>query len=186
MWSWFLGWCGMRSGIFDLRRNLFSGLFYISDGSRAKALDYHDKIFQKMKIIQAMTTLIDPGCSVWDEYGIQRSGRHFFTTWWIDMKVNKHNIELQCHWSTERANGVRFVQWSMIHNYSEVRNMQQALICPSKACWRGPVFWTQSSQTQQTMGSGIILETRWGGGVFPFLLEGILPIFWGGIVQNHL
>ncbi len=54
--------------------------FHRSDGSRAKALDYQDNIFQKMEIIQATTTLIDPGCSFWDEYSIQRSGRHFFTT----------------------------------------------------------------------------------------------------------
>jgi hypothetical protein len=44
------------------------------NGSRAKALDYQDNIFCKLEIIQATTTLIDPGCSVWDEYSIQRSG----------------------------------------------------------------------------------------------------------------
>lgn len=104
------------------------------DGSRAKASDYQDNIFRKLEIIQATTTLIDPGCSVWDEYGIQRSGRRFFTTRCTNMKVDKHDIELQCRWSTDRANGVRTVQRSMIHNYSEVRNMKQALIRPSKAC----------------------------------------------------
>ena len=104
------------------------------DGSRAKASDYQDNIFRKLAIIQATTTLIDPGCSVWDEYGIQRSGRRFFTTRCTNMKVDKHDIELQCRWSTDRANGVRTVQRSMIHNYSEVRNMKQALIRPSKAC----------------------------------------------------
>jgi hypothetical protein len=103
-------------------------------GSRAKASDYQDNIFWKLKIIRATTALIDPGCSIWDEYGIQRSGRRFFTTRCTNMKVDKHDIELQCRWSTDRANGVRTVQRSMIHNYSEVRNMQQALICPSKAC----------------------------------------------------
>lgn len=104
------------------------------DGSRAKASDYQDNIFRKLEIIQATTTLIDPGCSIWDEYGIQRSGRRFFTTRCTNMKVAKHDIELQCRWSTDRANGVRTVQRSMIHNYSEVRNMKQALIRPSKAC----------------------------------------------------
>jgi hypothetical protein len=104
------------------------------DGSRAKASDYQDNIFCKLEIIQATTTLIDPGCSVWDEYGIQRSGRRFFTTRCTNMKVDKHDIELQCQWSTNRANGVRMVQRSMIHNYSEVRNMKQALIRLSKAC----------------------------------------------------
>jgi hypothetical protein len=77
------------------------------DGTRAKASDYQDNIFRKLEIIQATTTLIDPRCSVWDEYGIQRSGRHFFTTTCTNMKVDKHNIELKCRWSTDRANGVR-------------------------------------------------------------------------------
>jgi len=104
------------------------------DGSRAKASDYQDNIFRKLEIIQATTNLIDPGCSIWDEYGIQRSGRRFFTTRCTNMKVDKHDIELQCCWSTDRANGVRTIQRSMIYNYSEVRNMQQALIRPSKAC----------------------------------------------------
>ena len=108
--------------------------FRRADGSRAKASDYQENIFCKLEIIQATTTLIDPGCSIWDEYGIQRSGRRFFTTRCTNMKVDKHDIELQCRWSTDRVNGVRTVQQSMIHNYSEVRNMVQALIRPSKAC----------------------------------------------------
>jgi hypothetical protein len=108
--------------------------FRRGDGSRAKASDYQDNIFRKLEIIQATTNLIDPGCSVWDEYGIQRSGRRFFTTRCTNRRVDKHDIELQCRWSTDRANGVRTVQRSMIHNNSEVRNMKQALIRPSKTC----------------------------------------------------
>jgi hypothetical protein len=72
------------------------------DGSRAKVLDYQDNICQKLEIIQATTTLIDPGCSVWDEYGIQMSGRRFFTTRCTNMKVDKHNIKLQCRCSTDK------------------------------------------------------------------------------------
>ena len=81
-----------------------------TDGSRAKASDYQENIFHKLDIIQATTTLIDPGCSIWDEYGIQRSGRRFFTTRYTNMKVDKHDIKLQCCWSTDRANGVRTIQ----------------------------------------------------------------------------
>ena len=104
------------------------------DGSRAKASGYQDNIFQKLEIIQATTSLIDPGCSIWDEYSVKQSGRRFFTTRCSNMKVDKQEIEIQCRWSTDRANRVRTVQRSMIHNYSEVRNMKQALIRPSKAC----------------------------------------------------
>jgi hypothetical protein len=104
------------------------------NGSKAKASDYQDNIFQKLEIIQAMTTLIDPGCSIWDEFGIQRSGQHFFTTWCTFMKVDEHDNKPQCCWSTNRANRVRTVHQLMIHNYLEVCNMQQALIHLSKAC----------------------------------------------------
>jgi hypothetical protein len=125
-----------QRSIWQLARDGFEDgwAFKRMDGSRAKASDYQDNIFQKLEIIQSTTTLIDPGCSVWDEYGIQRSGRCFFTTRCTNMKVEKNDIELQCRWSTDRANGVRIVKRSMIHNYSEVRNMKQALIHPSKAC----------------------------------------------------
>ncbi len=41
--------------------------FRRADGLRAKASDYQDNIFQKLEIIQATTTLIDLGCSIWDE-----------------------------------------------------------------------------------------------------------------------
>jgi hypothetical protein len=104
------------------------------DGRRAKAADYQANIFRKLEVIQSTTDLIDADCKVWEDYGIQRSGRRFFTTRCTNMKVSKHDIELQCRWSTDRANGVRTVQRSMIHNYSEVRNMKESLIRPSKAC----------------------------------------------------
>jgi hypothetical protein len=90
------------------------------DGSRAKASDYQDNIFCKLEIIQARTSLIDLRCSIWDEYGIQRLGRRFFTTRCTNMIVDKHDIELQCCWSIDRANVVRTIQQSMNHNYSEV------------------------------------------------------------------
>ena len=72
------------------------------------------------------------------------------------MKVDKHDIELQCRWSTDRANGVRTVQRSMIHNYSEVRNMKQALIRPSKACWGTPPLFSLSVQAGGRQAAGIL------------------------------
>jgi hypothetical protein len=59
------------------------------DRSRAKASDYQDNIFWKLEIIQATTSLIDPECSIWDEYGVQRSGWRFFTTRCSNMKVDE-------------------------------------------------------------------------------------------------
>ena len=102
------------------------------NGDRAKAGDYRDNIFTKLEKIQATTNLIDPECNVWDDYGVQRSGRRCFTTICTIRNIPKHLVELQCRWSVDRENGVRTVQRSMIHTYSEVRNMIESLIRPSK------------------------------------------------------
>jgi len=102
------------------------------NGDRAKAADYRDNIFTKLEKLQATTNLIDPDCSVWDDYGVQRSGRQFFTTICTIRKIPKHVVELQCRWSADRKKGVGAVQRSMIHIYSEVRNMIECLVRPSK------------------------------------------------------
>ena len=78
-------------------------------------------------MIQATTTLIDPACDIWEDYGVQRSGRRFFTTTCNIMGVELHLIELQARWQTDRANGGRTVQHTMAHTYSEVRNMKEVL-----------------------------------------------------------
>ena len=107
--------------------------FKRSNGKRAKASDYQDNIFKRLEDIQNTTNLIDQGCNIWDEFGIQRSGRRCFTAVCPIAGIPKHLVELQCRWSTDYKNGVRTVQRSMIHNYSEIRNMTAALIRPSKA-----------------------------------------------------
>ena len=47
--------------------------FQRSDGTRAFAIDYKVNIFEKLETIQATTSLVDPGCESWEDYGIQRS-----------------------------------------------------------------------------------------------------------------
>ena len=84
--------------------------FQCRDGSWAKESDYKDNIFSKLEIIQATTTLIDPECIIWDDYGMQRSGRRFFAHHTLNMGVLPHLIELQARWQTDRANGERAVQ----------------------------------------------------------------------------
>ena len=108
--------------------------FQRPDGKRAKAADYKENLFSKLETIQATTTLIDPDCKIWDEFGVQRSGRRFLTTHATLMGVPIHWIELQARWQTDRANGERTVQRTMIHTYSEIRNMKDALKQPSQAC----------------------------------------------------
>ena len=108
--------------------------FQRPDGSRAKAADYRNNIFSKLEIIQSTTTLIDPECDAWTEYGAQRSGRRFFTTHCTNMGIPPYLIELQARWSSDRAAGIRSVQRLMIHLYSELRNMKETLIRPSQAC----------------------------------------------------
>jgi len=84
--------------------------FRRSDGERSKALDYRANIFKKLEIIQTTTTLINPECNVWDDFGIQRSGRRMFTTEATKNGVAAHLIELQARWQTDRAAGRRTVQ----------------------------------------------------------------------------
>jgi hypothetical protein len=108
--------------------------FKRADGSLAKASDYMEDIYQRLETIQATTSLIDSDCDVRAEYGAQRSGRRFLTTHATIQGVPPHVIELQCHWQTDRANGERSVVRSMIHLYSEVRNMKKTLMQPSLVC----------------------------------------------------
>ena len=100
-------------------------------GARALASDYRVNIFKKLEVIQATTLLIEPECEIWDEYGIQRSGRRFFTTQCIIAKVPPHLIELQAQWSVDRSKGKGMVQRTMRQTYAEVRNMKEALKVPS-------------------------------------------------------
>jgi len=102
------------------------------NGDRAKASDYRNNIFIKLEKIQATTSLIDPDCNIWDDFGVQRSGCRCFVLVCTLCNIPKHLVDLQCRWSTDRENGVRTVQRSMIHNYSEIRNMKDSLVRPSK------------------------------------------------------
>ena len=108
--------------------------FRRADGSRAVAGDYRENIFGKLQQIQATTTLIDPECNVWEDYGIQRSGRRFLTSHATNMGVPPHDLELQMRWSTDRAVGEQTVHRSMVHTYSEIRNMKKSLLRPSQVC----------------------------------------------------
>ena len=117
------------------RRGLAEGwAFQRTDGTRAVAGDYRRDIFSRLEAIQATTTLIDPDVDVWEDYGVQRSGRRFFATHCTNMGVEPHLIELQARWQTDRANGERSVQRTMLHTYSEVRNMKDSLVKPSLHC----------------------------------------------------
>ena len=117
------------------RKGLVNGwAFQRADGRRAVAGDYRRNIFSRLEAIQATTTLIDPDVDIWEEYGVQRSGRRFFTTHCTNMGVEPHLIEVQARWQTDRANGERSVQRTMLHTYSEVRNMKDSLIQPSLHC----------------------------------------------------
>jgi hypothetical protein len=129
----FFEWTERFLGRLELEGRTDGWAFMRANGERAKAADYRRDIFTKLEKIQETTDLIDPGCNVWEEYGEQRSGRRCFVLVSTINKIPRHVMELQCRWMTDRENGVRTVQRSMIHNYSEVRNMLSVLIRPSKA-----------------------------------------------------
>lgn len=107
--------------------------FQRRDGSRALASDYRTNIFGKLEMIQQNTNLIEKDVDVWEEYGVQRSGRRFFVTECQVRKIPQSVIEAQCRWRTERTKGKQRVARSMMQLYSEVRNMKSVLIQPSKA-----------------------------------------------------
>ena len=130
----FFEWAQRFTNIVSKGGRIDGWAFQREDGSRAKASDYRRNIFSKLEEIQATTNLIDQQVDIWEEFGIQRSGRRFFTTHTLKMGVDPILIELQARWSTDRANGERSVQRTMIHNYAEVRNMKDTLKKPSQAC----------------------------------------------------
>jgi hypothetical protein len=108
--------------------------FKNEDGSRAKASQFMEDIYQRLENIQSETSLIDPDCDIRSEYGAQRSGRRFLTTEATIQGIKPHVLEYHCRWQTHRAKGERSVNRSMIHLYSEMRNMKALLIQPSQVC----------------------------------------------------
>jgi len=109
-------------------------LFRKSNGvDRALVGDYAENIYAKLELLQGRPKLIDPGVDVREAYGIQRSGRRFFDTQCINMKVSATDIEFQCRWRTDREKGGRSVNRNMLHTYAEVRNMRTTLLRPSQA-----------------------------------------------------
>jgi hypothetical protein len=74
-------------------------LFWADNGvDRAFASDYAENIYNKLETLQRTTELIDSGCDVREEYGIQRSGRRFFNTQsCVNMGVSLTDIEFQGH-----------------------------------------------------------------------------------------
>ena len=118
----------------DLGGRVDGWLFRSNNGvDRALASGYAENIYQKLEHLQGSTTLIDSGCDVREEYGVQQSGRRFFDTQCLNMKVSPTDIEFQCRWRTDRARGGKTMKRSMLHTYAEVRNMKTTLLRPSQA-----------------------------------------------------
>jgi hypothetical protein len=111
------------------------GWLFRKSNNRDKAVagDYAENIYSKLEVLQQTTSLIDAGCDIREEYGMQRSGRRFFDTQCLNMRVSPTDIEFQCRWRTNRAKGGKTVPRSMLHTYAEVRNMKPTLLRPSQA-----------------------------------------------------
>jgi len=101
--------------------------------TRATASDYAEEIYGKLEHLQNTTCLIDARCCVREDYGMMRSGRRFFDTHCLNMKVSPTDIAFQCRWQQDRAKGGATVHRSMIHTYAEIRNMKPTLLRPSQA-----------------------------------------------------
>ena len=108
--------------------------FARDDGSRAKASDYRDIIFSELEVIQdTRPGLIDSQVEIWEDYGIQRSGRRFFDTFCRLRGVKKADIEAQCRWMKDRQARGAPVARDMVDCYTEYRLMKPALLRPSQA-----------------------------------------------------
>jgi hypothetical protein len=104
------------------------------NGSRAKAADYKAVIFSELERIQdERPDLIDPAVNVWEDYGIQRSGRRFFDTACRLRGVSKQDIEAQCRWMRDRQARGNPVPRDMVDCYTEYRLMKPVLLRPSLA-----------------------------------------------------
>ena len=129
-----LEWTRRAIKRFELIGRVDRWMFRGNNGTdRALASDYAENLYLKLENLQSNTSLIDPGCDVREEYGVQRSGRRFFDTQCLNMKVSPTDIEFQCRWRTDRAKGGKTVKRSMLHTYAEVRNMKATLLRPSQA-----------------------------------------------------
>ena len=64
---------------------------------------------------------------------MMRSGRRFFDTHCLNMKVSPSDIAFQCRWMADHAKGGATVHRIMVHTYAEVRNMKPTLIRPLQA-----------------------------------------------------
>jgi hypothetical protein len=104
------------------------GWMGISEGGwfKSKSIGLKQDIFSRLETIQSSTNLIDNNWDIWTEFGVQRSGSLLFTTHCTDRGMPWHEIALQCHWETDCANSERSVNRSMIHTYSEMRNINVA------------------------------------------------------------
>jgi len=108
--------------------------FAREDGRRAAANDFKVGIFEELEWIQSRhPELIDPKVNIWEDYGVQRSGRRGFTNEARNLGVSRDDIEAQCRWETDRNTGGKGVNRSMFDTYSDFRNMKKTLLRPSQA-----------------------------------------------------
>jgi hypothetical protein len=99
----FFKWAQRFSFVLKSRGRTSGWAFARPKGDKAKASDYQDIIFMELEEIQnERPNLIDPQVEVWEDFGIQRSGRRFFDTTCRLRGVSKSDIEAKCHWMKGR------------------------------------------------------------------------------------
>jgi hypothetical protein len=75
--------------------------------------------------------LIDLAVKVWEDYGIQQSGRRFFDTACQLRGVAKQDIEAQCRWMKYRQARGNPVPRDMVECYTKYRLIKPVLLHPS-------------------------------------------------------
>ena len=111
------------------RRGVARGWAFIreDDGSRADAAYYQDAVFGKLLDIQSEpSSPIPDSVNVYEDYGMQRSGRRGFTTHAKNLGFLDDDISLICRWQTDKNRGGRAKHSSMVSAYTEYRQAKQA------------------------------------------------------------
>jgi len=73
-----------------------------------------------------------PTVDIYEDYGVQRSGRRGFTTYAKNLGFTDPDISLICRWQTERNRGGRAKFSSMVAAYTDYRQAKDARIKISK------------------------------------------------------
>jgi hypothetical protein len=113
-----------------------TGYLFVNEktGRRAECSLYKPDVFEKLEEIQRLhPELIEPGCEVNEEFGMQRSFRRGFDSECRNRGISDSDINSMCRWQVEKARQGRSSARSMLDLYTDYRLAKDMLLRPSSA-----------------------------------------------------